>query len=103
MQKSANKAPSIAAGRRPSSTRRPPISDAALQQKRLIGKRELAALLSVNSWTVDRWRKTQRDFPKPIWISDSTPRWNLLEIEEWLASKQRGGVAPTWMTRSGGQ
>ena len=36
----------------------------------LLSKRQLAELLGVNMWTVDRWRKTNPDFPAPVWLSD---------------------------------
>jgi len=62
----------------------------------LISKREFAALLNVNTWSVDRWRKTDPDFPSPIWISKSTPRWRRVDVETWLATRQRGGVSPEW-------
>ena len=65
----------------------------------LLTKRELAMLLGVNAWTLDRWRKQDSGFPKPIWISDTTPRWPRGEIAAWYASRQRGGVSPDW-TRS---
>lgn len=63
----------------------------------MIGKKELAQLLSVNPWTIDRWRKRDRSFPSPVWISDTTPRWYQRDIEQWLASRARGGVAPDWL------
>lgn len=62
----------------------------------LLSKRQLAELLGVNSWTVDRWRKTNPDFPAPVWLSDSTLRWRRLDVERWLATRQRGGVGPQW-------
>ena len=62
----------------------------------LLGKRELADLLRVNPWTVDRWRRTDPDFPAPIWISKSTPRWRRKDIEAWLATRQRGGTSPAF-------
>jgi predicted DNA-binding transcriptional regulator AlpA len=74
----------------------PTEASPAAPSKILIGKKELASLLCVNPWTIDRWRKKRKDFPPPIWISDCTPRWYLQEIEQWLASQRRGGIAPSW-------
>jgi len=62
----------------------------------LITKRELAHLLAVDPWTVDRWRKSDPSFPEPIWLSGSTPRWKRLDIERWLASRETGGTSPDW-------
>ena len=60
----------------------------------LIGKRDLATLLAVNPWTVDRWRRTDPEFPPPIWLNNSTPRWSRDEIGKWLSTRKRGGVSP---------
>jgi predicted DNA-binding transcriptional regulator AlpA len=62
----------------------------------LIAKRDLAKLLNINPWTVDRWRRKQRDFPQPLWVSPTTPRWRRVDVETWLASRQHGGRAPEW-------
>jgi predicted DNA-binding transcriptional regulator AlpA len=83
----------------------PPIAgsssrvDSATDPLDLIGKRELARALRINPWTLDRWRRCNPAFPQPIWISAVTPRWRRNEIEEWLASRQRGGTAPDWRNR----
>jgi predicted DNA-binding transcriptional regulator AlpA len=69
---------------------RPPPNDPLS----LIGKRELARLLGVNPWTLDRWRRTDPGFPAPLWLNGTTPRWRRVDIESWLATRQRGGVAP---------
>jgi len=62
----------------------------------LLAKRQLAELLAVDPWTIDRWRKSDPDFPEPIWVSGTTPRWQRVEVERWLASRRRGGKAPEW-------
>jgi predicted DNA-binding transcriptional regulator AlpA len=59
----------------------------------MLGKQQLAELLQVNPWTVDRWRRENPDFPEPIWISDITPRWRRSAIESWLATRRKGGLA----------
>ena len=69
----------------------------------VLRKRELARLLSVNPWTLDRWRKTNPTFPQPIWLSDTTPAWRLADIEAWLASRPKGGVAPSWNSGRNGR
>jgi predicted DNA-binding transcriptional regulator AlpA len=62
----------------------------------LLSKRALASLLAINPWTLDRFRKSDPDFPEPIWISGTTPRWRKVEVERWLATRQKGGVSPDW-------
>jgi predicted DNA-binding transcriptional regulator AlpA len=62
----------------------------------LIRKRELARRLGVSPWTVDRWRRNDPDFPQPLWVSACMPAWRIVEVEQWLTSRQRGGVAPAW-------
>jgi predicted DNA-binding transcriptional regulator AlpA len=67
----------------------------------VLTKGELATLLGVNPWTVDRWRrKSGLDFPQPIWLSGTTPRWRRAEVRSWLASRQQGGVAPDYPNRN---
>ena len=61
----------------------------------LMTKRELANLLAVDPWTIDRWRKSD-DFPVPVWLSGTTPRWRRADIETWLATRQQGGRAPDY-------
>lgn len=60
------------------------------RRHQLISKAELALLLSVNVWTIDRWRATRRDFPKPLEITPgATLRWRAREIEDWLNARER--------------
>jgi predicted DNA-binding transcriptional regulator AlpA len=65
----------------------------------LLTKRDLAALLNVNVWSIDRWRKTDPNFPSPVWISGTTPRWRRIEIENWIATRPRGGRSPDFEAR----
>ena len=79
-------------------------ANAASDPLALIGKQDLAALLDVDPWTVDRWRRPDEDtydptFPEPIWISGATPRWRRVEIEAWLADRPHGGLSPNWTAR----
>jgi len=62
----------------------------------VLRKRELAQRLSVNPWTLDRWRRSNPTFPQPIWLSATTPVWFVAEIDAWLGSRPRGGLAPCW-------
>jgi predicted DNA-binding transcriptional regulator AlpA len=67
----------------------------------MMSKKQLARLLSVNPWTIDRWRKSDASFPSPVWVTDTTPRWYCRDIERWLASKHQGGIAPEWRRSHG--
>jgi predicted DNA-binding transcriptional regulator AlpA len=53
----------------------------------LLRKSEVAKLLSVNPFTVDRFRRNG-NFPSPIWISDTTPCWRAADIARWIAERQ---------------
>ena len=70
----------------------PPVVDPLA----LLTKRQLAELLAVDPWTIDRWRKGDPDFPEPIWLSGTTPRWKRVAIDHWLATRQHGGISPDW-------
>jgi predicted DNA-binding transcriptional regulator AlpA len=70
----------------------PPVVDPLA----LLTKKQLAELLAVDPWTIDRWRKGDPDFPEPIWLSGTTPRWKRVAIDHWLATRQRGGTSPDW-------
>jgi predicted DNA-binding transcriptional regulator AlpA len=75
------------------------IVAAQLDPLALIDKQALARLLMIDPWTIDRWRKQHPDFPPPLWVTGTSPRWRRTEIETWLASRQRGGVSPDWNKR----
>jgi predicted DNA-binding transcriptional regulator AlpA len=63
---------------------------------RLLDKQEVANYLGVNKYTIDRWRRELPDFPEPIWLSGTSCRWRLQDIEKWLATRPSGGKAPEW-------
>jgi hypothetical protein len=41
----------------------------------LLTKQQVAAFLNVRPRTVDRFRRDDKCFPQPRWLSDGTPRW----------------------------
>jgi hypothetical protein len=60
----------------------------------LLTKQQLAEWFGVAVWTIDRWRRTDPDFPAPIWITITTPRWEPPVVRKWLTSRRKGGLAP---------
>jgi predicted DNA-binding transcriptional regulator AlpA len=53
----------------------------------LIHKRQLAELLGVNPWTLDRWRKLGH-IPLPLKLTDGTLAWRISAIEKWLQERE---------------
>jgi predicted DNA-binding transcriptional regulator AlpA len=76
--------------------RKPALELATPRAPELLSKKALAFFLGVSPWTVDRWRQVDPGFPAPLWMSDTSPRWWRSEIEQWLASRPRGDLAPAW-------
>jgi predicted DNA-binding transcriptional regulator AlpA len=66
----------------------------------LIRKDELAALLRVNPWTIDAWRKKKR-IPEPIVISPQIVAWRRSDIDRWLIERQLD-PAPTRVVKRRG-
>jgi hypothetical protein len=63
----------------------------------LLSKKDLAQLLGITPWSLNQWRRDPKiGLPACIWLSSTTPRWRRSDIETWLASRQRGGLAPSW-------
>ncbi|UFS99582.1 N-6 DNA methylase [Nocardia huaxiensis] len=46
---------------------------------------EISRLAGVTRATVSNWRRRHSDFPKPIEPDESRPRFDLREVQEWLA------------------
>jgi predicted DNA-binding transcriptional regulator AlpA len=63
----------------------------------LLDKRALMRKLRLSQPSIDRLRKTDPDFPKPIWIAPKSARWRPAEVEAWVETRKRGGVAPMWL------
>jgi predicted DNA-binding transcriptional regulator AlpA len=55
----------------------------------LIRKKELAKMLGVDRWTIDRYRREMPDFPRPLKFSEQVLVWDLTEIKAWLSTVQR--------------
>jgi predicted DNA-binding transcriptional regulator AlpA len=63
----------------------------------LLSKKQLAELLSIDAWSIDRWRRDpDSGFPPPIWIGGNTARWRRADIETWLNNCRAGGKAPSY-------
>jgi predicted DNA-binding transcriptional regulator AlpA len=93
--------PEVTGRRTATASTTPATSATSIDPLSMLSKQQLAELLGVDPWTVDRWRRPSEatydpSFPEPIWISNATPRWRRSEIEHWLATRQRGGLSPSW-------
>jgi predicted DNA-binding transcriptional regulator AlpA len=53
----------------------------------LLTKQQVPAFLNVRPWTVDRFRRDDKCFPQPRWLSDGTPRWLPHELHNWVNSR----------------
>jgi predicted DNA-binding transcriptional regulator AlpA len=53
----------------------------------LLTKQQVAAFLNVRPRTVDRFRRDDKCFPQPRWLSDGTPRWLPHELHNWVNSR----------------
>ena len=65
----------------------PPDPNSYLQE-RLLSRRLLAEYLGVDQATIARWTQTTgNDFPKPFYLTPSTKRWRLSDINNWINQK----------------
>lgn len=48
--------------------------------------KKVKAIISVSTATIYRWVENEQ-FPKPVKLSVNCVRWNLADIEEWLADR----------------
>jgi predicted DNA-binding transcriptional regulator AlpA len=62
----------------------------------LLGKPAVAGLLACSVPTLDRMRKADKSFPRPVWLGPVTPRWRRSEIESWLSKRPKTLLAPAW-------
>lgn len=58
--------------------------------EKLLKRIEVAELLGVTPRTLDTWR-ARGTVPQPVWISASTYRWRVSDIEAYLASLPQSG------------
>lgn len=57
----------------------------ALEQRELVGAKDIATRAGVKVDTVHKWRTRHQTFPKPVAvISDTVPVWDWLEVEAWI-------------------
>ena len=60
------------------------IEDLALARKA-----QVARVLKVGTWTIDRWIKNGQ-FPRPLYLTPGSPaRWRLTDIDAWLETRKR--------------
>lgn len=54
---------------------------------RCVGKKEVAEILGVSVYTVDRYTGT-KDFPKPFKVGKSW-KWRLASINQWIKDREK--------------
>ena len=52
---------------------------------------DIARIADVKPTAVSNWRKRHGDFPKPVGGTDRSPRFDLAEVEVWLAKEGKAG------------
>ncbi|MET9227217.1 N-6 DNA methylase [Lentzea sp. NPDC003310] len=52
---------------------------------------DIARIADVKPTAVSNWRKRHGDFPKPVGGTDRSPRFDLAEVEAWLAKEGKAG------------
>lgn len=58
------------------------------QTKLVVRKTEVARLLGVSSWTLNRWVKTNQ-FPRPIYLTPGSPAvWRIRDVEAFLEKRR---------------
>lgn len=85
----------------PLTRRVPPPVD--LSRVTLLTRHQVCKSLGIGLWTLNRWVKSGQ-FPKPVRLTDSTHRWELVDVEIWLRRQKRQqrpaarlrGKAATW-------
>ncbi|WP_160051687.1 N-6 DNA methylase [Nocardiopsis sp. FR26] len=60
-----------------------------------VSSADIARIAGVKPTAVSNWRRRHEDFPQPVGGTDRSPRFDLAQVEEWLAAhRQVPGVDP---------
>ena len=71
-----------------------PVPSLELPSSAILSPRAVAAYLGVTVRTLDRWRADPAvEFPPAIELSPHRIGWRREELDHWLASRPRRGVA----------
>ncbi len=54
----------------------------------LIDKNDLCRQLKISPWTLQR-KIAKGEFPRPVWLGPTTPRWRASEVAAWQADPAR--------------
>lgn len=65
-------------------------SAAAMDEDRLLSRKELAAALGVSTRTVDRWIREQTGPPATL-LPSGRRRWRWGDVEAWLRQRREDG------------
>lgn len=63
--------------------------DPAQAEVRLITKTDLCSRLQTSEASVDRWLRTDPDFPQPVRLGPNSIRWRLCEVVAYIRSRPR--------------
>jgi len=63
---------------------------AAVDENRLLSRKELAAALGVSTRTVDRWIREQTGPPATV-LPGGRRRWRWGDLQTWLTEHREGG------------
>jgi predicted DNA-binding transcriptional regulator AlpA len=60
----------------------------------LLALKDLADRTHHSRWSVRRWMRRYPDFPRPIYLNVTRPRWLASEFNAWLLSRRKDGERP---------
>ena len=63
--------------------------DPAQAEVRLITRTELCSRLQASEASVDRWLRTDPDFPQPVRLGPGSIRWRLYEVMTFIRTRPR--------------
>lgn len=63
-----------------------------MDRHHLVSKREVCLYLGISVSKLDRLRRTNGAFPKPMQIGPRSQRWQFGELQDWVESQKRKGA-----------
>jgi predicted DNA-binding transcriptional regulator AlpA len=66
-------------------------SERIAPEPKFISKRQVAELIGVSIYSIDRYRRSYPDFPRPVTLSNCTLRFPRAEVDAWLERRRQEG------------